>query len=102
MKKSGLADSPFFQDATQGGHEVYTRSAPARKSEPTEVRTENRSEKRPVLPTRRLARRYSFEFYDDQIQTLKRLKFEAESQGQRLTLSDLVREALDQYLQRFK
>ncbi|MCB9437283.1 MAG: hypothetical protein H6673_09885 [Anaerolineales bacterium] len=61
-----------------------------------------RSENRTVLPARRLSRRYSFEFYDDQIQTLKRLKFEAESQGQRLSLSDIVREALDRYLQHLK
>ena len=66
-----------------------------RKSERTEMRSEIRSE---GLPVKRLSRRYSFEFYDDQILTLKRLKHEAEMRGEKVTLSDIVRVALDRYL----
>jgi hypothetical protein len=62
-------------------------------------RTEIRSEKRTVqLPIKRKTKRYSFEFYDDQIFKLKQLKRDAEDEGELLTLSDMAREALDLYL----
>lgn len=69
------------------------------KPERTEVRTEFRSEKRSVsLPTKRLTRRYSFEFYDDQITEIKRLKHELDMAGERVSMSDIVRKALDSFL----
>ncbi len=102
MKKTGLADSPFFTAASPSG-EVFSREAPPeRKSERTEDRTDFRSENRtvdlPPIPERRNTRRYSFEFYDDQILKLKHLKYQAEIAGKRVNLSDFAREALDQYL----
>jgi hypothetical protein len=66
-----------------------------RKSERTEIRSEKRSV---TIQTKRLTRRYSFEFFDDQITKLKKLKHEAEMRGERLTLSDIARQALDDYL----
>ena len=108
MKKSGLADSPFFSASppptpvqppavTQEPQQIERNSE--RKSERTDIRSDKRTENRTVsLPTRRSTRRYSFEFYEDQIVTLKRLKYEAEMAGERLSLSDIVREALEQYL----
>lgn len=71
------------------------------KTERTSDRTEIRTEKRSVeLPTKRLSRRYSFEFYDDQLTKLKRLKHEAEMGGEKVSLSDMVRQALDEYLEK--
>ena len=68
-------------------------------AERTEFRTEMRSEKRTVtLPYKRRTKRYSFEFYEDQLIVLKRLKYEAEMTGERVNLSDFAREALDEYL----
>jgi len=65
----------------------------------TEVRSEKRSEKRTdALPIKRRTKRYSFEFYDDQVMKLRQLKRLAEDRGEGLTLSDMVREALDLYL----
>jgi hypothetical protein len=66
-------------------------------------RTENRSENRSVLSpsnvlSRRRTTRYSFEFYEDQILKLKEVKHRAEMNGAKVTLSDIAREALDQYL----
>lgn len=73
-------------------------------SQPEPERTENRTEIRTVapspLPTKRLSRRYSFEFYDDQITRLKELKHQADLRGEKLTLSDVARKALDDYLDR--
>jgi hypothetical protein len=98
MKRSGLADSPFFTAAPHTPEQpIYM--ANERKSERTdlrsEIRTENRSE---ALPQKRRTKRYSFEFYDDQILKLKQLKYKTEMTGQNVTLSDIVRYALDQYL----
>jgi len=68
-------------------------------AKPEQLRTEFRSEKRTAdLPVKRKTKRYSFEFYDDQIFKLKQLKREAEDNGENLTLSDMAREALDFYL----
>lgn len=70
-----------------------------RNSERTEIRTENRSESRQAFfPLKRRSTRYSFEFYEDQILKLKTLKHKAEMNGEKVTLSDIAREALDQYL----
>jgi len=120
MKKTGLADSPFFQhsppltvgSAQQVIHPPETERKTVRKSErvntrsperPNEKpndRTDNRSEKRtPDVPTKRLTKRYSFEFYEDQVTQLKQLKYRAELRGESTTLSAIVRHALDLYLQ---
>lgn len=98
-KKSGLADSPFFKPPIEG-QEVFSGqpSSPLpleRNSERTENRSENRT---PVMPTKRRTTRYSFEFYEDQIMALKRLKYETELTGAKVNLSDFAREAFDQYL----
>jgi hypothetical protein len=102
---------------------LFTQQSPPQKidpdpapiSQPIEVpapnRTELRSEKRSEtqvdiqpenrstsLPIKRKTKRYSFEFYDDQIFKLKQLKRDAEDNGEYLTLSDMAREALDFYL----
>lgn len=62
-------------------------------------RTEIRSEKQKLdLPDKRLTRRYSFEFYDDQINHIKRMKYEAMLQGKTVSMSEIVRHALDRYL----
>lgn len=64
-----------------------------------EIRSEQRTENRTAqLPIKRKTKRYSFEFYDDQIFKLKQLKRDAEDVGENLTLSDMAREALDLYL----
>jgi hypothetical protein len=70
-------------------------------AERTKFRTEKRSEMRTdQLPIKRRTKRYSFEFYDDQIAKLKLLKRQAEDVGESHTLSDLAREAFDLYLNR--
>ncbi|MEO8391778.1 MAG: hypothetical protein ABI700_02195 [Chloroflexota bacterium] len=96
MKKSGLADSPFFSPTAQEQVQGEVKRTLERNSE----RTENRSEKHTeALPTKRRTKRYSFEFYDDQLIKLKHLKYQAEMDGKILSLSDIVRVALDAYLQ---
>ena len=75
------------------------QSEPPQSNDRTEIRTEERTEMRSLqYPVKRLTRRYSFEFYDDQIIQVKAIKHDLEMTGQRATLSGVVREALDEYL----
>ena len=63
-------------------------------------RSEIRSEKRTVdLPIRRTTKRYSFEFYEDQILRLRKIKIEAGLEGESIFLSEIVRRALDEYFE---
>ena len=76
--------SVFFQRPTQ--------------TERKTVRKSDRSEKRTVmLPVRRSTKRYSFEFYEDQIARLRKIKTEAGLRGENIFLSEIVRQALDAY-----
>jgi hypothetical protein len=71
-----------------------------RSSARTVFRAESRTQNRTVfpLPYKRRTKRYSFEFYEDQLVKLRQLKIQAEMSGQSLSQSNIVREALDQYL----
>jgi hypothetical protein len=99
MKKTGLADSPFFTAPSQVAEVLEGENVLPSKTERNSERTVFRTEKRTVdLPTKRRTKRYSFEFYEDQITKLKTLKYQSEMAGENLKLSDMAREALDQYL----
>ena len=63
-----------------------------------EILTEKRSEKRPVrLPIKRRTKRNSFEFYEDQLDEIKKIKIETELDGASISQSEIVREAIDFY-----
>ncbi len=65
----------------------------------TNERTEIRSEFRTAnFPVKRRTKRYSFEFYDDQIQKIRQIKIETEMNGESIAMSEIVREAIDKYL----
>ncbi len=73
----------------------------------SEIRTENRTEEHPEirselrsvkLPIKRRTKRYSYEFYDDQIQQIRLIKIQTEMNGETISMSEIVRQALDQYL----
>ena len=73
----------------------------------SEIRTENRTEEHPEnrsefhsikLPIKRQTKRYSFEFYDDQIQQIRMIKIQTEMKGESIAMSEIVRQAVDQYL----
>jgi hypothetical protein len=76
-------------------HPLETERNSERSENRTNFRTENRS---PLLPIKRKTKRYSFEFYDDQIMRLKRLQNRVESAGESIALSEMARLALEQYL----
>ena len=50
----------------------------------------------------RVIKRHSFEFYKDQIEALQRLALEEKLQGGKGNQSEMVREAVDEYLHKRK
>ena len=83
--------SVFFQQPVQ------TERKTVRKSARSEIRSENRSID---VPVRRRTKRYSFEFYEDQIIRLRQIKIETEMKGESIFLSEIVRQALDEYFEK--
>ena len=73
---------------------------PVRSENRTDARTEDRSDTRSRnFPVKRITKRYSFEFYEDQISKLKQIKYKVEMEGNRIAMSEIVREALDDYFE---
>lgn len=64
--------------------------------ERTTERSNGAPSERPIV---RDTTRYSFEFYRDQIEHLRRLSFEDRMHGGKRTMSDIVREAIDRYFE---
>ncbi len=50
-------------------------------------------------PVRRKLVRHPFEFYEDQVAELRRISLEAQLRGEKTSMSEIVRNALDEYLQ---
>jgi hypothetical protein len=69
---------------------VSFESTPAVPPAPPPVRT-------PVR-TKRTITRYAFEFFQDQIETLKRFSLEEQLRGEKGSMSQMVREALDAFI----
>lgn len=68
MKKSGLADSPFFIASSSKVMDEDENGSTERITERSEKRTDYRTEKRSDdFPVKRRTKRYSFEFYEDQL-----------------------------------
>jgi hypothetical protein len=99
-KRSGLADSPFFNPPAAAdpapvseANDTVPRVPPVR-----DVR-----DVRGVLPVRRpkrVLKRHPFDIYADQLESLKDLKAQAMRRGEEASMSRMVREALDQYIER--
>jgi len=49
-------------------------------------------------PVRRMLTRYAFEFYQDQVEQLRRVSLEEKIKGGKVSMSEMVREAIDEYL----
>jgi len=74
---------------------------PERPTGRTVVRTDGRmTDRTPGRSARRTILRHSFEVYNDQIELLRRVSLEAKLAGDELSMSEMVREALDAYLTR--
>ena len=58
----------------------------------TSVRSSDRT------PVRRILTRYAFEFYQDQVDQLRNFSLEEKMQGGKGSMSEMVRDAIDEYL----
>lgn len=104
-----VSESAFFKRINPPETSPTTKTQSKRTVERPNVRTSERSNnntpERPndrtvKLPKHRITKRYSFEFYEDQIISLKKLRFAAEMRGENFSMSEIVRIALDEYLNR--
>ena len=95
--KSGLADSPFFsRPVTQPSPKS---EADARPPVRTPDRVTSRTPERPTArPGERKVIRHSFNIYQDQYEALKRMVARKALQGEQTTLADLLRDAIDTFL----
>ena len=68
--------------------------------------TQTRTPERPPVPTperppvRRTIKRCSFEIFLDQIETLRKISIDEKSRGEMGSMSQMVREAVDAYLEK--
>ena len=51
-------------------------------------------------PVRRTLTRYAFEFFQDQIETLRAFSLEEKTRGEKGSMSEMVRHAIDSYITR--
>ena len=49
-------------------------------------------------PVRRTITRYAFEFFQDQIENLRRFSLEEKTRGEKGSMSQMIREAADAYI----
>ena len=113
MKKSGLADSPFFafspaaspQPATVPAveHVIVPEQANARTGERVNARTPEHANRRAdeqanARTGKRLIKRQSYNVYEDQHWQLQQLEAGRALSGNPIPISVMVRQALDDYL----
>jgi len=72
----------------------------ARTPERANESTPERANATPQKAISRKIKRHSYEFYEDQIQELKRRQLKQLVNGKDVSLSAMVRQALDEYLQK--
>lgn len=99
--------SSFFRDAASrepvqtDSPQSYDRTdVPSVRDHRSSGRTYDRTNDRTESPPpKRETKRHPFEIYKDQLERLKRRKAQAVLDGKIITMSDMVRVALDNYLQ---
>ena len=76
----------------------------ARTDERTNARTHERANARTGTRknAKRIIKRHSYQFYVDQVEDIKSLWISYQARGMDIELSDLAREAFDEYLTRIK
>jgi len=81
--------------------EQQSSSAPLpQTNRPVAVPTLRSNEEQTSNPTKREFMRRSFEWYADQLRALKRLSLEEQLEGKEGNMSQMVRDALDDYLKK--
>ena len=98
--QSELSGSAFFRTNQRRQEPSGEAVATPERSEPDSAtpigRPTDRSADR--VPARRIIRRVAFEFYQDQLETLRRYSLDEKARGDKGSMSEMVREALDAYI----
>jgi hypothetical protein len=98
--KSPLEGMPTIDKPTQPN----TQESPLQETEPADHRSsqtipERANARTPVRPSgKRIITRNSFEIYEDQMESLRKLSFQEKMDGKLGSMSHMVREAIDAYL----
>jgi hypothetical protein len=79
--------------------EPNQRAVPVLPYESTPVREYERT---PSSQKRRKLIRHPFEFFEDQVEELRQLSLQAQLRGEKTSMSEMVREAIDTYLKEKK
>jgi len=93
--KNQPSKSPTLPEAKP--NEAATVRPAVRLSDHKGVRAETRPTAR---PRKRVTLRYAFEFYRDQIEIFRRLSLQTKLEGDDLSMSEMAREAFDDYITR--
>ena len=99
IKSKPASDRSKAERTFERTEDLSVQRANLRSVDRTEFRTKNRSVS---LPTKRLTKRYSFEFFEDQLTSIKKIKIETELSGENISLSEIVRRAIDEYLDKIE
>ena len=95
-----LSESLFFKrpGVTDGQQGEQKGAAQPVAEAPTEPSSSPEKERTPVRPSVRTLTRMPFEIYRDQHATLKKFSLEEQAEGGRGSMSQMVREAIDMYI----
>jgi hypothetical protein len=102
---SATPDSQSKQSESQAGNSVIETASKDNPETANQivVPSERRPPVRPYARTervkiRRTITRYAFEFFQDQLETLKRFSLDEQLRGEKGSMSQMVREAIDAYI----
>lgn len=99
-----LSESAFFrgsraeQQAAQDETHRVSQEAPTETPEATATTSTREEDRTPVRPSVRSLTRMPYEIYRDQHSTLKQWSLEEQARGEKGSMSQMVREALDAYI----
>src|SRR5437879_8493429 len=100
MKKAKLNEEGMMSELSQSKFFRPKRQEETERAVEPEPSPPPRAEERPYgrTPLRRTLARVPFEIYQDQLETLRRFSLEEKTRGEKGSMSEMVRAALDTYI----
>ncbi len=95
--KSGFESMPSIQKPPQRTNSLSEDVSPVAVMEREEIQPSVRAYARTPKKQRTITR-YAFEFYQDQLELLRKISLEEKMAGEKGSMSEMVREAIDDYL----
>lgn len=102
LNKYSLGDMPSIEPRAKRGNSSVAAEQ-TKLNARTATRPNTRTPERANAPTgKRVIQRASFEMYQDQMRTLRRFSAEAMMDGEKGSMSEMVRTAVDEYIAKRK